>query len=924
MVFSTAWKGFFDDGRSLEVALVRAGDQRGHKATDFVESLSHTPLEPSVIAMVGVCAGNPKLVQLGDLLVPKAISLDDGKQYAGGRQGRTETIPIEIDETLKGIAGVIEDNAPWLEYIPEELKSIEPPVSLKEERPPKIHMNEFVSGDNLKETADWDAMAERVGRKLTGYEMEGFGFYYGCKRYLGSSKRIFVKGVSDYASKDTKIFNKSYQKYCSASATALVLYLANLGDQRTTLFGTDDTDQDRHSLPEEVNNDLMMAVAELVREQWQRLLLCLGLNERVTSQYQEQSNDNNVRVCSIISDWKLKNGKEASVSKLVTACNKIGISEDETVKEYKRQTGRKNDDTDQGFPLPFETNQSGKQPREAAASSLSLSGAKDSQRIYDEALKRGSVTDEIDYGIIRKVATEVQDKWQILALELGFEAEDFSHFRGGTSTFLATKVIERWMKSSRAPTGKALLQICKRVSEKHVQKVYEIRKLRERIPLVITGAEKTKSAIGLYIEDAKVKLERKETAEGTFGREGGRLVLSKSQITLTVPEGAVTEPKTITLSLFLAHDFVTSAVGGKTMSAAILEFLPHKTIFQKKVTIHQNLNPDFLPGGSIPELNFFYCSKQTTDAEYTFMGSLRSSESSVNFEDKEIRLTNNGLVMNALSFCEVVLAASSGSSSTCLSFYHKNIGENSRCIRAVICSNCEENKANVRKKQQSINHAFLEDWSFCWRYDHSSVEIKYSVTKGNAELDKDEVVTFSPTDLCHVRDGPVVLNYDQTLTIKDDFKEDVAITATCTCCSIPPKSSGTFNWIFDLFNFDQQQTSEIMTTTGNVTLSIPRMMRNEPEPTEIDDILKMTVATEARDRWKILALEMGFETADFRDFHADTNIVSATKVIERWIKSSQAPTVKALLQLCELIGLSERYIREACKKRRLRVENQSS
>ena len=242
MVFSTTWKDFFDDGRSLEVALVRSGDQRGYKAIEFVDSLSHTPLEPSVIAMVGVCAGNPKFVQLGDLLVPKAISLDDGKQYADGKQGRTETFPIKIDETLKGITtGVIGEDQQWLEYVPEELKSIKPPVSPKEERPPKIHMNEFVSGDNLKETADWDAMAERVGPKLTGYDMEGFGFYDGCKLFLGRSKRIFVKGVSDYASKDTKISDKSYQKYCCASATALVFHLAKLGD--ATLFGTDDTDQ---------------------------------------------------------------------------------------------------------------------------------------------------------------------------------------------------------------------------------------------------------------------------------------------------------------------------------------------------------------------------------------------------------------------------------------------------------------------------------------------------------------------------------------------------------------------------------------------------------------------------------------------------------------------------------------------------------
>ena len=237
MVFSATCKDFFDDGRSLEVALVKADDMRSHKAAEFVESLSRTPLEPSVIAMVGVCAGNPKRegLQLGDLVVPRAIFLDDGKQYANGEQGRTESLPAQIDETLRKIAGVIGKDAPWVKYIPEELQSIKPPITLKEERQPVIHVNEFVSGDNLKVNADWEAMAKRVGRKLTGYDMEGFGFYNSCKSYLKSSKRIFVKGVSDYASKDTKISDKSYQKYCCASATAFVFYLANL--DKESLFG---------------------------------------------------------------------------------------------------------------------------------------------------------------------------------------------------------------------------------------------------------------------------------------------------------------------------------------------------------------------------------------------------------------------------------------------------------------------------------------------------------------------------------------------------------------------------------------------------------------------------------------------------------------------------------------------------------------
>ena len=77
-----------------------------------------------------------------------------------------------------------------------------------------------------------------------------------------------------------------------------------------------------------------MAVAELAQAKWQRLLLCLGLDERVISQYKEQTYDNVVRACQIISDWKLREGIQASVSKLITACDKCGISKDEILKEY--------------------------------------------------------------------------------------------------------------------------------------------------------------------------------------------------------------------------------------------------------------------------------------------------------------------------------------------------------------------------------------------------------------------------------------------------------------------------------------------------------------------------------------------------------------------------------------------------------------
>ena len=42
----------------------------------------------------------------------------------------------------------------------------------------------------------------------------------------------------------------------------------------------------------------------------------------------------------IISDWKLRERRKALVSKLITACDKCGISKDEIVKEYTKRVLR--------------------------------------------------------------------------------------------------------------------------------------------------------------------------------------------------------------------------------------------------------------------------------------------------------------------------------------------------------------------------------------------------------------------------------------------------------------------------------------------------------------------------------------------------------------------------------------------------------
>ena len=174
------------------------------------------------------------------IVVPCQITLDSGKEYEGGKKAVPETSPLLIDETLRSL--VKGSDAPWIKYIPEDYIKINPPIPLRENQAQAVNTNIFLTGDSLQEDADWDAMAERIGRKLTGYDMEGYGFYSGCERYLGGSKKIFVKGVSDYASKDTKVPDKSYQKYCCGSATAFICYLSELG--KNSLFGTAaDTDK---------------------------------------------------------------------------------------------------------------------------------------------------------------------------------------------------------------------------------------------------------------------------------------------------------------------------------------------------------------------------------------------------------------------------------------------------------------------------------------------------------------------------------------------------------------------------------------------------------------------------------------------------------------------------------------------------------
>ena len=90
-------------------------------------------------------------------------------------------------------------------------------------------------------------------------------------------------------------------------------------------------------MPDEVDDDLKLAVARLARAKWDHLLLALKQDDKKIIEYQELSKNNFVRASTVVNDWKDQCGKEASVRALVIACDEIGICKDVIVKEYKRR-----------------------------------------------------------------------------------------------------------------------------------------------------------------------------------------------------------------------------------------------------------------------------------------------------------------------------------------------------------------------------------------------------------------------------------------------------------------------------------------------------------------------------------------------------------------------------------------------------------
>ena len=127
------WDDFFESKESgpAKIALACASEMGLESSAQGVVLISQTTLKPSVIVMVGICAGYEKGVNLGDVLVPFCITRASGKEYADKTFAASAKF-TEIDLSLKKIltSEATSSKSSWGRFIPDDMTSTPSPVYL--------------------------------------------------------------------------------------------------------------------------------------------------------------------------------------------------------------------------------------------------------------------------------------------------------------------------------------------------------------------------------------------------------------------------------------------------------------------------------------------------------------------------------------------------------------------------------------------------------------------------------------------------------------------------------------------------------------------------------------------------------------------------------------------------------------------------
>jgi nucleoside phosphorylase/CheY-like chemotaxis protein len=206
--------------KHIEVVATHAS-QMGMPATAVAAMKMINQFRPKYLAMLGISAGFPEKVRIGDLVVADPCwDWGSGKREstAHGTRFEPDPMPERLHPRIRTLFADIQRDSglllsAWDEY-----------TESKPEYPPKLHVGPCVSGSCvLADEQTRDGIQEH-SRKLVGIDMEAYGLMYAATNAPDPAPKAFsMKAVCDFA--DSKK-NDGFQKYGSRLSAAVMQKIA--------------------------------------------------------------------------------------------------------------------------------------------------------------------------------------------------------------------------------------------------------------------------------------------------------------------------------------------------------------------------------------------------------------------------------------------------------------------------------------------------------------------------------------------------------------------------------------------------------------------------------------------------------------------------------------------------------------------------
>lgn len=182
--------------------------------------------QPRLVLMTGLCAGDSRQVQLGDLVVAERTFTYDSGKFTLDEQGRSvhlhNVLTYQLDPTLLQFLGLFDDWQPLI-------ATLQPPCADAGQRAVACHLKAMASGSAVRQDHPFDDIRVPV-LGTVAIDMESAALGLVMSRYP-ALPWLVVKGVCDYADRAK---NDTYHHYaaCVSALYALSVLRAYVTSER--------------------------------------------------------------------------------------------------------------------------------------------------------------------------------------------------------------------------------------------------------------------------------------------------------------------------------------------------------------------------------------------------------------------------------------------------------------------------------------------------------------------------------------------------------------------------------------------------------------------------------------------------------------------------------------------------------------------